>query len=247
MAQTFIKIAVDDHSDNFKILTVEGNSVIEFTDSPRPLVYVNGVEHLVTGVVDVLSESGHLISSYYPPEIVPPVSNPEFTVGDTKVCRIQGDRWLVINQDATCIADAIIVTDHPPISPIETLAIQNEVTNVDLLRKADGGKQFLSLSDGASKLNLVNAVVLNAYGFEVVDDLGISIQNNVILGSLSNQPFTANITENGKYAEAGFEPIYIPELPAYTYVDSSGNTIISVMDKNRSPYERVFGLISFLA
>lgn len=243
MAQTFIKIAVDDHSDNFKILTVEGNSVIEFTDSPRPLVYVNGVEHLVTGVVDVLSESGHLISSYYPPENETEVPGAdEFKINTVQGMSIEGDRWLLATAKSTYIADAIKLANGKEIKP-------SQGVQVDTLGSMTDRIAFPDLESVSSpEFTLVNAIDLGIKEFEVLYPETIEVvDGRYINGKFHNENYTADIIESYDYNSAGINPTYIPGTLSYSYRDTEYRHLISTFDKSRSPYERVFGFPVFLA
>lgn len=250
MSQTFIKIMNEEYgsSESFKLLTVEGNSTIEFTEKPRPLVYVNGVEHLVTGNVDIISESGSLISSFYPN--IDQSEEPVFTVGATRLCRISHNRWLVFNDNITYIADSINVNGYPEITPDDTNSIENVPLSADLLRNRIGGTQFLALSDGADELILGNPQLLsNVKNFSILDADQTSVVDNQIVGTINGEPFAADVIAIGDYSKVsadgqlGIDAVYIPDIPAYSYLDGNFNNVVSVFNKNVSPYQREFGII----
>lgn len=114
MSQTFIKIFSEQNladvtaSKDYKLIVVKGDANIEFTNTPRPLLYVNGEEHLVTGNAYVMSQTGATVSTFTPckvmvaetndPEFIPEM--PNLNTDHTKV-RLLSDKenWLIYNDD----------------------------------------------------------------------------------------------------------------------------------------------------
>lgn len=259
MSQTFIKImssqnvADDAHSKDYKLLTVEGDAIIEFTNSPRPLVYVNGEEHLVTGNAYVMSESGKTISTFTPNDIKDQPEGPStepvpLTLATAKVFPIQSNRWLVATDTNTYIADSFTV-DGNVFTPNDIVdSFENKLALAGSLTENKANRQLDLLFGTNGSITLQGEIDLGYAGLEILTQTEVGLVfGNRIEGQCSNGPFAATAMTGSDLQLNNSSPLYIPDVYAYAYLDTNFNQVIAVMDYNRQPNERMFGFMEFFA
>lgn len=263
MSQTFIKILATENVVNgqsnkdFTLLTVEGEAIIEFTNSPRPLLYVNGNEYLVTGPVYVMGQTGATITTFAPrftdgveepqPEIKdevtdqegPFVSDPVFNQ-NALITGMSGGRFLITGPKGTFITEGLELNglpirgkDYPDLKAQVRIA-DLQFNETETVAQALGQEIKVTLRGESQDLYCHDLLILDEHQIGMI---GPRIQYPTEEGLYEGYAVTGTpFTQNGNNA------VYLADdYKQYIYKALNNDQLtLSVFDYNRQVPERMF-------
>lgn len=254
MSQIYIKLMSDQdlpddnqHKD-FKLLVIDGNAVIDFKQDPIPTVTVNGEVYPVLGNVYVMNSHGEVIETFTPKssdcEIEEPegpfTSNPIFD-HHAMVAYLSGDRWLITGPEGTFIADKLEI-EGAPLLPRYYRDLAGQVSILDLMfnETETVGQAFGAVFE----IQLFGNIDLYVRNLTYVpmNAIGIIPDTNEIVHNVNGQSWSGKALIGADYGKSGFNLVYLPDNDqGYVYQAlNSDQLTLSVVDHNRSPFERVF-------